>query len=101
MLQCRGEKLTLLQRDHIGNNNDNASVERFFSVEIKKIGAVVGDERVLLVADDPHKLPILQSAESAVTDMVCAVTRRMGNGDEGSVQAFINEKLHVGVAIWR
>jgi hypothetical protein len=36
-----------------------------------------------------------------VTDMVCAVTRRMGNGDEGSVQAFINEELHVGVAIWR
>jgi hypothetical protein len=27
-------------------------------VEIKKIRAIVGDERLLLLADDSHKLPI-------------------------------------------
>jgi hypothetical protein len=76
-------------------------VERFFAVEIKKIRAIVGDERILLLADDSHKLPIFESTESAVTDMVCAMARRMRNGDKGSMQAFVNQKLHVGLAIFR
>jgi hypothetical protein len=36
-----------------------------------------------------------------VTDMVRGVARRMGDGDKGRVQAFVNQKLHVGVAILR
>lgn len=58
VLQGCGKKFSLLQRDHIGNNDDHASVERFFAVEIKKIGAIVGDERILPLADDSHQLPI-------------------------------------------
>jgi hypothetical protein len=54
-----------------------------------------------LLADDPHKLPIFQAAESAVTYMVCVVARRMGDGNKGCVQTFVNQKLHVGVAIFR
>jgi hypothetical protein len=42
-----------------------------------------------------------ESTESAVTDMVCAMARRMGDGDKGCMQAFVNQKLHVGVAIFR
>lgn len=99
--QGYGKKLLLLQRDHIGNNDDHAGMEQFLAVEIKKIGAIVGDERVLLLADYAHKLPIFQPAESTVTDMVRAVARRMGDGDKGRVQAFVNQKLHVGVAILR
>ena len=83
------------------NDDDHTGVERFFAVEIKKVGAIVGDERVLLLADDAHKLPVLQPAESTVTDMICAVARRMRNGDKGCVQTFVNQKLHVGVAIFR
>jgi hypothetical protein len=104
MLQGCREEFSLLERDHVGNNNDHASVERLFAVEIKKVGAIVGDERILLLADDSHKLPVFQSAESAVTDMVCAVARRMGDADKGCVQAFVNQKLHLGVATflrWR
>jgi hypothetical protein len=51
-------------------------------VEIKTVGAIVGDERVLLLADDTHELPILQAAESKVTDMVCTVAPSMGDADE-------------------
>jgi hypothetical protein len=101
MLQGCGKKFLLLQRDHIGNNDDHTGVERFLAVEIKKIGAIVGDERVLLLAYYAHKLPIFQAAESTMTDMVRAVARRMGDGDKGRVQAFVNQKLHVGVAVFR
>lgn len=101
MFQGCGEKFALLRRDHVGKDNDHAGVERFLAVEIKKIGAIVGDERVLLLPYYSHKLPIFQAAESAVTDMVRAVARRMGDGDQGRVQAFVNQKLHVGVAVFR
>lgn len=101
MLQRCREKFALLQRDHVGNNNDYTSVERLFAVQTKKVGAIVGNERVLLLADYAHKLPVLQPAESTVTDMVCGVARRMRDGDKGCVKALINQKLHVGVAIFR
>jgi hypothetical protein len=101
VLQGCGEKFALLRRNYVGNDNDHASMERFVAVEIKKVGAVVGDERVLLLADNAHKLPIFQAAESTVTDMVCAVARRMRNGDKGCVQAFVNQKLDAGFAISR
>jgi hypothetical protein len=70
MLQCCGQKFALLQRNDVGDDNDHTGVERFFAVQIKEVGAIVGDKRVLLLADDPHKLPIFQTAESAVTYMV-------------------------------
>jgi hypothetical protein len=38
---------------------------------------------------------------STVTDMVCAVARRMGDGNKGCVKAFVNQKLHVDPAIFR
>lgn len=92
------KEISLLRRNDVGHDDDYASVERLLTVEIKKVGAVVGDKRVLLLADDTHKLPIFQSAQSTVTDMVCAVARRIGDGGKGCVQAFVNQKLHVGVA---
>lgn len=44
--------------DIVLEESDFHDVERFSAVEIKKVGAIVGDERELLVADDEHKLPI-------------------------------------------
>jgi hypothetical protein len=101
MLQGCSEKFALLRGGNIGHDDDYAGVQGLFAVKVKKVGAIVGDERVLLLADNAHKLPIFQAAESTVTDMVCAVARRMRNGDKGCVQAFVNQKLHVGVAIFR
>ena len=62
-------------------------------MQIKKIGAIVGDERVLLLPDYAHNLPIFQAAKSTVTDMVRAVACRMGDGNKGCVQAFVNQKF--------
>lgn len=73
MLQRRGEEFTLLHRNDVGNDDDHPRVKRFFAVENKEVGAIIGDERVLLLPDDTHKLPIFQPTESAVTDMVSAV----------------------------
>src|ERR1700730_6298702 len=101
VLQGYPEELALLHRDDVGHDNDHASVERLFAVQIKKVAAVVGDDRILLLADDTHKLPIFQAAESTVADMVCAVARGVGDADKGCVQAFVNQKLHVGEAVFR
>jgi hypothetical protein len=75
MLQDRCEKFALLRRDDVGNDNDDAGVERFFAMQIKKVGAIVGDKGVLLLADDLHQLPILQAAETAMRDVVSRVAR--------------------------
>jgi hypothetical protein len=48
---------------------NHASVERFVAVQIKKVGAIVGDKGLFLVADDRRQLPVLQAAESAVSDV--------------------------------
>ncbi len=98
VLQGCCEEFSLLRRDDIRNDNDHACVERFFAVQIKEVGAIVGDERVLFLADDSHKLPIFKPAESTVTDMACAVARRMGDSDKRCVKAFIDQELHVDLA---
>ena len=100
MLQGYHKEFALLHRDDVGNYNDHASMERFVAVEIKKVGAIVGDERVLLLADDSHQLPVFQAAESAVTYMVRGVARRTGDTYKRCMKAFVYQKLHVGVAIF-
>lgn len=45
--------------------------------------------------------PVFQAAESAVTYMVRSVARRMGDTYKRSMKAFVYQKLHVGVAIFR
>lgn len=100
LLGC-GEQFPLLLWNDVRNNNDHTGVERFFAVKVKEVGAVVRDERVLPLADYAHKLPIFQAAEAVVTDMVRAVARRMDDRDKGCVKAFVNQKLHVGVAVLR
>jgi hypothetical protein len=75
VLQGCGEEFALLRGNYVGNDNDHACMERFFAVQIKKVGAIVGDAGVFLLADDLHQLPILQAAVSAMSDMVSRVAR--------------------------
>ena len=100
MLQSCHKEFALLHRDDVGHDNDHASVKRFFAVQIEKVGAIVGDERVFLLADDSHQLPVFQAAESAVTYMVRGVARRTGDTYKRCMKAFVYQKLHVGVAIF-
>jgi hypothetical protein len=48
-------------------------------MESKKVGAVVRNEGLFLLADDLHQLPILQAAEPAMSNMVCRVARRVSH----------------------
>ena len=45
------KEFPLLRRDDVGNDNDDTRMERLFAVQIKKVGPIVGDEGVLLLAD--------------------------------------------------
>jgi hypothetical protein len=47
MLQGCGKEFALLQWDDVGHDDDYTCMERFFAVQIKKVGAIAGDERVL------------------------------------------------------
>jgi hypothetical protein len=65
-----------------------------FSVECGEIRAIVRDERVILPADSGHQLPILVPAKPEEVHVFTSVPGVMRQGDERSVQAFINRELH-------
>lgn len=57
--RLRGVLKQQSRRDHVGYDDDYTGMERFFAMEIEEVGAIVGDKRVLLLADNAHQLPIL------------------------------------------
>lgn len=63
-------------------------------MESKKIGTIVRYEGVLMLADSDHELPVFRTAETKIVDMVGNMTCRMGDFNQGRVQAFIDQKLH-------
>jgi len=50
-LERRSEEFSLTNGRNVGNNNDHSSIQRFSSVQNKKIGTIVGYKRVVLCAD--------------------------------------------------
>jgi hypothetical protein len=94
MLEGRTEEFSLTSRRNAGNNNDHSGVQRFLSVQRKKIGPIVGYKCVVVCANCRHELPVFRAAEPEIIDMICQVTRRMRYFDQGCVQAFIDQKLH-------
>jgi hypothetical protein len=77
MLEGRTEEFSLTRRRNAGNNDDHSGVQRFLSVKRKKIGTVVGHERVILCADDGHKLLIFRTAQPEIIDAIRQVTCRV------------------------
>ena len=95
--RCRGG-------NNIGHNNDNSSVERFFSIKRHKVRKVVRHKCVLLLPNHSHELPIFQPTKASVGDVIRGVTCRMRNGHKRCVEALVNQKFHFGLAIrlrWR
>jgi hypothetical protein len=62
---------------NVGNNNDHSRVQRFLSMQNKKVGAVVRYKRVILCADCGHELPVFRTAEAEIIDVICYMTCRM------------------------
>lgn len=93
MLERRLKKCPLLGRSHVGNDNDHARVQGLLPVKGQKVGAIIRDERVLLLADDSHELPILGTAESSVDDMVGDVAGGVGYFHQRGVETLVDQEL--------
>ena len=89
------EEFALTSRRNAGDHNDDAGVERFFSVEHEKIGAIICHESIVLPADDGHELPVFRTAQAKMVDMVGDVTGGVCQFHQGSMEAFIDQELYV------
>jgi hypothetical protein len=98
MIEGRLKKCPLLCRSNVGNDNDHARVQGLLPVKGQKVGAIIRDERVLLLPDDSHDLPILGSAESSVGDMVGDVAGGMGYLHQRGVKTLVDQELQVRLA---
>ena len=94
MLERRTEEFSLMKRRHTGNNNDHSGMQRFLSMENKKVGTIVRYKRVILCADGGHELPVFRTAETEIVDMIGYVTGSMRQFNQRSVQAFIDQEFH-------
>jgi hypothetical protein len=95
MIEGRLKKCPLLCRSNVGNDNDHARVQGLPPVKGQKVGAIISDERVLLLADDSHDLPILGTAESSVGDMVGDVAGSMGYFHQRGVETLVDHNLRI------
>ena len=77
MFERHAEEFSLTNRRDIGNNNDHSGMQRFLSMENKKIGTIVRYKRIVPLADGDYELPVFRAAEPQIVDMICHVTRRM------------------------
>jgi hypothetical protein len=74
MLQRRAEEFSLTQRGDTGNKKDHSGMQRFLSMENKKVGAIVRYKRMVLLADSCHESPIFGTTETEIVDMIGHVT---------------------------
>ena len=58
MLECRAEEFSLTSGRDTRNKNDHSRVQRFRSMEGKKIGSIVRYKRIVLLANGDHQLPV-------------------------------------------
>jgi len=94
MFQRRSEEFSLTNGRYVGNNNDHTGVQRFLSVQNKKIRTIVGYKCVVLGTDCGHELPIFRTAQPEIIDVIRQVTCRVRYFDQRCVQAFIDQELH-------
>ena len=94
MLECCAEEFSLTKRRYTGNNNDHTRMQRFLSMESKKVGTIVRYKRVILRADSGHQLPVFRTTETEIVDMMGYVTSSMRQFNQRSVQALIDQKFH-------
>jgi hypothetical protein len=78
MFERRTEEFPLTERGDIGNNNDHSGMQRFFSMELKEIGAIVRYERIFVLADGGHEFPVFRTAQTEIVDMIRHVTCSVG-----------------------
>jgi hypothetical protein len=69
-------------------------MQRFLSMESKKVGTIVRYKRVILCANGSHELPVFRTTETEIVDVIGHVTGSMRQFNQRSVRAFIDQKFH-------
>ena len=87
------EKLSLEQWSHVRNHDDETGVQRCPTVERKEIRSIVRDERVILLQNKRHQLPVLGTAKAEIIDMIGTVTCRVRKFEQGGMQTFVDQKF--------
>lgn len=94
MFECRAEEFSLTNRRDIRNKNDHSGMQRFAFMKRKKIRTIVRYKRVVLLSDGGYELPVFRATETEIIDMVCCVTRRVRQFNQGGMQALVDQQLH-------
>ena len=68
------EEFSLKNGRDIRDNNYDSRMPRLLAEERKKISTIVGDKRILPLADDRQQLPVFETSKALVVDMIGDVT---------------------------
>ncbi len=77
MFERRIKEFSLTNRGDTGNNNNHSGMQRFLSMEKKKVGTIVRYKRIVLLADGGHELPVFRTAKTEIVDMIGHMTCSM------------------------
>jgi hypothetical protein len=88
------EEFTLPRWNNIRNDDDQPGMEVFPAVERREISPIICDERVLLVTDFGHQLPILGAAQPEEVDVLTGVPGTVRHPDERRVKALVDQEPH-------
>jgi hypothetical protein len=64
----------LLRNGDVGNDHDQAGVQRFFCIEFEKVRTIIRDKNIFLRTNHLHEFPVFESAESPMIDVVTGMT---------------------------
>lgn len=87
------KEFPLLQRCHVGNDDDETRMDWSAAVKREEVQPVVGHKRVVALQDRIHQLPVFRTSKREVGHMVSRMTGGMGQLDQGSMQALVNEEF--------
>ena len=93
MAQRRLKEFPLPEWCHVRNDDNATRVDWTAIVDRKEIQAVVGHKSVIALQDRIHQLPVFRTPEREIDHMVRRMTGGMGQLDQGSVQALVDEEL--------
>ncbi len=93
MVKRRLKEFPLPQRRHIGNDDDEARVDWRSAVERKEIRSIVGHERIAVLQDCLHQVPVFRTTETEIGHVVRSMSGSMRQFDQGGMQALVDEEF--------
>ena len=78
---------------HVRDDDDEARMDWSSIVEREEIRPVVGHKRVVALQDCIHQLPVFRAPKREMGHVVRRMTGGVGQLDQGSVQALVDEEF--------